>query len=741
MDYILYLLRPLWRVRWWIIIGTLIITTFVYYRAGNAHKTYNVDTTLYTGVISGYGVEDNAIAANWAMAQNAIDNLINIIRSESTLKRVSMRLFSRILVQGDPEKDQNGITSSSYNYVYNHMKGSPDGKTLISLIDKTSEENTLKNFQKYEKPDRNNYIYGLFYYQHPYFSYTALQNIHVDKIGNSDLLRIHYSAGDPGVAYNTITLLMEEFVVEYRLLRYGETNKVISYFKSQLDSIGSELSKHEDDLTQYNVDNRIINYYDETKEVAAINKEFELRDQNVRFAYNSSKAMLAELERQMDSNAKLAIQNTDLIDKLRQASTLTGRITEMETISSSDSNTDQQLQNYKKQLAQTRQELQKISNRYVGGKYSKEGISKTNIVEQWLDQTLRFEQAKAELEIVEKNRKEMDAKYRFFAPVGTTIKRKERLINFSEQNYLANLKSYNDALLRKKNLEMTSSTFKVLSPATYPISHESTNRKKTVMMACVASFIFLVALFLLIELTDRTLRDTIRTRKLTGCPILGSFPYLTKSNPIYIQQDKIATQYLTNSILNFLSDRKEGQPFILNILSIEAGMGKTYLIERLQKLLESKGIKVCTLTDKINFDSASSTYTLAQNISDLHILQDEDVVIVEYQSLDRISVPTLLLQSASMNLLVVSALKGWKNSDRAILRKLKLQLGKSPYLYLNKAPRYEVENYTGMLPPYTFIRRLLYRLSQFALTESFINSRDSLSNNGYFFKASRLSAN
>ncbi len=728
MDYILYLLRPLWRVRWWIIIGTLIITTFVYYRAGNAHKTYNVDTTLYTGVISGYGVEDNAIAANWAMAQNAIDNLINIIRSESTLKRVSMRLFSRILVQGDPEKDQNGITSSSYNYVYNHMKGSPDGKTLISLIDKTSEENTLKNFQKYEKPDRNNYIYGLFYYQHPYFSYTALQNIHVDKIGNSDLLRIHYSAGDPGVAYNTITLLMEEFVVEYRLLRYGETNKVISYFKSQLDSIGSELSKHEDDLTQYNVDNRIINYYDETKEVAAINKEFELRDQNVRFAYNSSKAMLAELERQMDSNAKLAIQNTDLIDKLRQASTLTGRITEMETISSSDSNTDQQLQNYKKQLAQTRQELQKISNRYVGGKYSKEGISKTNIVEQWLDQTLRFEQAKAELEIVEKNRKEMDAKYRFFAPVGTTIKRKERLINFSEQNYLANLKSYNDALLRKKNLEMTSSTFKVLIPATYPISHESTNRKKTVMMACVASFIFLVALFLLIELTDRTLRDTIRTRKLTGCPILGSFPYLTKSNPIYIQQDKIATQYLTNSILNFLSDRKEGQPFILNILSIEAGMGKTYLIERLQKLLESKGIKVCTLTDKINFDSTSSTYTLAQNISDLHILQDEDVVIVEYQSLDRISVPTLLLQSASMNLLVVSALKGWKNSDRAILRKLKLQLGKSPYLYLNKAPRYEVENYTGMLPPYTFIRRLLYRLSQFALTESFINSRDSLKN-------------
>ena len=55
MDYILYLLRPLWRVRWWIIIGTLIITTFVYYRAGNAHKTYNV--VLYIGKYEGFGTK------------------------------------------------------------------------------------------------------------------------------------------------------------------------------------------------------------------------------------------------------------------------------------------------------------------------------------------------------------------------------------------------------------------------------------------------------------------------------------------------------------------------------------------------------------------------------------------------------------------------------------------------------------------------------------------------------------
>lgn len=319
--------------------------------------SYNVEATLYTGVVSGYGIEENNAGVNWAIAQNAIDNLINIIQSESTLKRVSMRLFARILVKGDPNKDQNEITSASYNYTYNHMKNSPHGKELIALIDKNSEDKTMENFLKYEKPDKNNYIYGLFYYQHPYYSYGALKRIQVGRLGNSDLLKINYSSGDPGITYNTIEILMKEFVNEYRILRYGETDKVIEYFRSELNRIGNELTNHEDDLTKYNVDNRIINYYDETKEIAAINKEFELREQDIRFSYNSSKAMLEELEKQMDNNTRQAITNLNLVDKLKLASDLTGKITEMETISKKEATSDEQLTEYKNKLTETRKEL------------------------------------------------------------------------------------------------------------------------------------------------------------------------------------------------------------------------------------------------------------------------------------------------------------------------------------------------------------------------------------------------
>lgn len=100
------------------------------------------------------------------------------------------------------------------------------------------------------------------------------------------------------------------------------------------------------------------------------------------------------------------------------------------------------------------------------------------------------------------------------------------MINFTERNYLTVLHSYNEALLRKKNLEMTSATLKVLNEPTYPISPHSTNRKQIVIAACIGSFLIIVALLLLIEMLDRTLRDAGRTKRVTGYKVVGAVPSL-----------------------------------------------------------------------------------------------------------------------------------------------------------------------------------------------------------------------
>ena len=170
------------------------------------------------------------------------------------------------------------------------------------------------------RPHKENYIYGLFYYIHPFYSYNALKNIKVQRRLTSDLLDISYSSSDPGIAYNTVSILMDEFVEEYRRIRYVETDKVIKYFDEELKRIGKKLSTEEEDLTKYNVEKRVINYLDETKEIAAINKEYALREQDAMFALNSSRSMLDELERHMDSNAKQIIKNMEFVGKIKEAS-------------------------------------------------------------------------------------------------------------------------------------------------------------------------------------------------------------------------------------------------------------------------------------------------------------------------------------------------------------------------------------------------------------------------------------
>lgn len=721
MDYIISIIRTLIRKRWFILIGTALFTSIAIFLTRHMSGGYDVKSTLYTGVASGYSLENDK-RTDWATVQNSMDNLISIMQAESTLKRVSLRLFSRVLIKGRPDRENEGITPSSYNYTYNHLKNSAHGPEILALIDKTSEDKTVANLETYMRPHKDNYIYGLFYYTHPYYSYNALKSIKVQRRLTSDLLDVSYTSGDPGIVYNTVSILMDEFVNEYRRIRYGETDKVIEFFKSELSRIGNQLKSEEDDLTKYNVNKRIINYLDETKEIAAINKEFELREQDALFAYNSTKSMLEELDKHMDSNAKQVLKNLQFVEKLKEASSITGRISEREAISDSNVDDSSNLEGDKKRLVQIKKELNEMTDSYVGHKYTKEGASRTNIIEQWLEQTLLYEKAKAELKVVQEARRDLNERYVFYAPVGTTIKQKERSINFTERNYLTILQSYNEALLRKKNLEMTSATLKVLNEPTYPIVASSSNKKQIVIAVCIGSFLFLVFLILLIEMFDRTLRDAFRTKRVTGFKVVGAIPDTTslhygRHTQTYIDD---AVMELSNSLLRFLDKRKSPGIFIINFFSTTDNSGEEEVAQLVTKHLQGRMLNVRYITYGVDFQMDSPNFLLAKSITDFYTPLGEDILIVAYPPLSKSTIPSDLLHDANANILVMPANRGWKVVDRQLCDQLMMQMEKVtvPFrICLTNASRESLEEFTGQLPPYTLLRKIEYRLSQLALTE------------------------
>lgn len=709
---IIHILRFLYRIKYWLIILPSVVALIVFYNTNDLERKWSVKTTIYTGIVSGFDIESSlATNASQTTINNAMDNIINIISSESTLKRVSMRLYAQHMMYGNLQEDNEYISAKKFNLIYNK------NKEILPLIDKTSEENTLKNLYDFEKPNNNNYVFGLFNWNHPHYSYKALKTIIIKRLGNSDMLDVSYTTNDPAIAYNTLMLLNEEFINQYEELRFGETNSVIKYFEDELLRLGDTLRVAEDDLTEYNTENKVINYSEQTKYVAAMGRDFELKYEEIMLAYSSSKRLVSTIEKRIDFKTGNIRNNMNFINKLNDITSLTSKISALEPYNGEivDAKKTAEIINLKKQLENEESNLAKLSDELIGQQYSKEGVSSVSLVDQWLAETIRFEKAEAELKIMNARKAELDLKYAFFSPVGSTLKRKERDISFTEQSYLSVLSSLNAAKLRKRNLQMTSATIKIINPPVFPVEAEPHLRKIIVAGAFFAAFVFLLGVFVILELIDRTLRNKQRAEKLTETIVIGAMP---KKPLRYRSQEKGWLERAARSIGNsILSDFKSDVHNVVNIISTESSDGKSKLTRELQHYFISEGLRVITLTAGVDFFTQSREFHLAKSVRDFYNIGDNDVVLIEYSALCTMSIPTSLLQEASANLLAVRANRSWKDTDQLILNHMKKDTD-NVRLVLMDAERLVVEIFTGLLPPYTFLRRLTYRIYQLGLTST-----------------------
>lgn len=720
MEFLQYIFRFLYRIRWWLVIAPLLVALAVILGTRDLERFYSVDMTIYTGIVSGYAMETGETSMqNSTVVNNTIDNIINIILSKETLGKVSLHLYARHMIYGNPNEDNEYIQASNYRHL---QRITPDD--VKKLIDPSSEEKTVENLRGYEKASPTNFVYGLYNWNHPHYSSQALSKIRVVRLGNSDMLQVFYSANDPGVAYQTLLLLNKLYVEEYQTLQFSSTSNAIRYFEEELARTGNELRESEDSLTNYNIRNRIINYDKQTELVATLDREYNLRYQDILLQYNSANASIHYLEAQLDENIQYLRGNAEFLSKLNQVSELNTKVAEREAFYTDSIPTrgQQQLSDYKQQLAKAEKGLVDFSRDFANRRYTREGYPTSNFVVQWLEELLKLEKAKAEIAVLENDKRELDEQYSHFSPIGSTIKRQERSIDFIERNYLSILSSLNAARLRLKSLEMNSASLKLINPPVFPLKAEPSKRRNIVMIAYAGSLVFLLGFFLLTDLLDRTLRDRIRTERITGGVLLGALPGKGKLRER--KYTKIFREKAAGQIANGLHDYfKPGDPFpIVNILGIEVGTGKTFLADLLNDYWTDQQIAVQTIQYERDFNPASKDFLFATSIRDLsqvHTAAGNGIVLVEHASIGRHSIPKTLLQEASVNLVILRADWGWKESDKQLFTRLQELSGTTPVLIcLNRSRKEVVEAFTGMLPPYSSWRRFLFQFTQFGFTAS-----------------------
>jgi len=721
MEFLHYFFRFLYRIRWWLIIAPLVVTLVVILYTRDMERSYPVDMTIYTGVVSGYAMETGETGVqNSTVVNNTIDNIINIILSKETLHEVCLHLYARHMIHGSPNEDNEYIQAVNFRHL---QRITPP--RVKELIDTTSEEQTVVNLKKYEKASPQNFVYGLFNWNHPHYSYGALSKIKVVRLGNSDMLQVLYAANDPGTAYQTLLLLNKHYTKAYKTLQFGSTNTAIRYFEEELARAGKELRENEDSLTLYNVENRIINYDEQTKQVAALDMEYDLRFQDVLLNYNSATATVRFLETQMEENMLRLKDNAEFLAKLNQISFLNAKVAEIEAFYNDSAYSiqgRQDLHTLKQQSEQAKNNLVDYTESYSNRKFTRDGYPTANFVTQWLDELVKLEKAKAEIEVMEDHMAELDQQYSHFSPIGSTIKRQERSINFIERNYLSILTSLNAARLRLKSLEMNSASLKLINQPVFPLNAEPSKRRNLVMAAYAGSMFFLIGFFLLVDILDRTLRDRIRTERVTGGKVLGALPgrgKLRQRKYTKLYKEK-AVQYIANALQdNFHSG--DLSP-IINIVSTKAAMGKSFLIKMLSDYWTKQGVAVQVVHYGDDFDPASPGYLFAGSIRELienKMPDEKKIILVEHAPMETASIPKSLLNEASVNLAILRADRVWSEKNKQLFDRFKAKSATTPtFVCLNNADKEVVESFTGMLPPYSRSKRFFYRYTQFGLTAS-----------------------
>lgn len=707
MEQFKYIISFFYRIRWWIIIVPILVGIFVWIITRNTEKNYDVKTTIYTGIISGYNVDQS----DYKNANVHLSNLINIITTERTLKAVSLKLLTRCLIYGDAEKNTSYITAEHFNILNQSIP-----RELRPLIDKQDEEKTYNRLVAFERPSVNNYIYQLLNYNDPYFSIASLsEKIKVSQLGNSDMIEIGYSANDPGITYNTLDILNEEFVKQYRELRYGETNNVIQFFREELARLGSQLTSAEDSLIEYNIEHRIINFEEQTKQVTILDAAQRVTDNDLLINSTTSSALTNFYENKLGEVAKRIKNSNEFLDNINRLSTINNDL-----YSRSLTNNTGYYDKLNRERDKTEENMSNIAKKISSVNSTTDNIPSETLVDKWLEQVVLNEKTKSQMQAQNIMREKLDEDFVYYSPIGATLNRKERNIGFVESNYMSIMGALNQAILRQKNLEMTAATLKVMNPPLFPLNSSSSNSRMVVLTSMLAAILFIIGYFLIIEILDHTLRDKTRAERLTGGDVIGAFPQ--KSSLRYRRYNKsiesMAIKNLSTNILPYLSGKKRR---IINLFSTEHKDGKTNIAKALEFYWNSIGLNVRRITYEEDFLSEDSEYIEAKSINDIcKDIDDNEIIIVEFPILKDNPISPSIINEASLNLLVVRANRTWKNTDQRIYDDLSRKKDEEVplFIYLTQANRSCVEDFTGQLPPYTSLKNLEYKLSQLGLTST-----------------------
>jgi len=616
--------------------------------------------------------------------------------------------------------------------------------------DTTAFDRLVKRLISYGHQNDYNFIYKLWNSQtDPYYSISSLSTVEIYRIQSSDLLKLSYKTTDAGIAQQTLVFLTKGFIRSFKLLRQNQTDAVIAYFKQQLADAMRRLQRAESDLLFFNSTNNIINFYEQTKEIAITNEQLGVDYQNKQIALAAADAAIRIIEKKLETHAKLSL-NTSAILKLRNELTnTTMQIANIEIDLGNDSVTIKQLTVLKNKVESLKLELKDNIDQLYLVTNSVEGLPLKDLLNSWLINVVTYEESKAALRVLADRKRYFQKVYEIFAPLGAKQKRFERLIGVTESEFLELLHDLNLAKLRQQDDEL-STNLKVVDAPFYPLYALRSKAMLLVLAAALVGLIFVIIILLALEFFDTTIKTGERAERFIKLKLAGLYPKIIKQiynvdiGFILPRLVEIMAQNIKISLNKSLNNINKKPVFIL-LFSTRDSEGKTTIGRELTRKFKTFGenalflnylkenpgqIEEFTGGELIPPSEEEVQYIIQENFFELketrdlirgyeHLdLESYDYVIVEVPSLINNAYPIDLIQKFDLALIVVRANRSWTDADKSALNGF-LSVTKQPtQIILNGVELMFLDSVFGEIPmPRSKFRKSMKRILTFRFRE------------------------
>lgn len=735
----------------------------------NPTLEYSSQTILYTGLASGSSIEMDK-TFNYQATNTAFDNLINIINSRETQEEVAVRLLALHLML--PEANPKYISEALYNElrlkvpeeIYAHVQTEEVDLATLNRerminnplppeIDRLKYEKTVANLLELMRSGSDNYIYGLLSFDDDaHYSIKAVSGVQAQRISNSDLIKLTYTANDPGICQHTLAIYNEVCTINYKEIKENSSDAVVKYFENELDKAKVELKAAENKLLEFNKKSNIINYYEQSKAVAVVKEELEVDYKKKIAELAGIQAGSKRLEEKLKIQEIIQSKSNDILEQKKELGELKFKVgVTRAKLQSGGAEADMRTLNELKSKIDILDAGIKTSvDEMYTYQNSIDGLPISKVLPDWMASSVNTEDLKAKIKVIEGQKEQFQETYANYAPAGANMKRLEREISVAEQGYLEILHGLNLAKLKLTDSEL-SANLKTVDPPFYPLKPNPTKRSILIIAALFVGGILTLGIIFVMEYFDDTLKNSIKAAKKTGLESLGMMPKIVMNpggtNLAFIKERLMGM--IVQKVLQHFGKGPTGQRTkVITVFSTQKLEGKTVMAGNMAKTLKQEGKKVLFLNysekkrplkqrvkssfinkvfgypdTRIDFGNPflapATTYLEssdyfpyvmdnafynAKGYKDI-LAQDStfanaspDVVIIELPALIHNKYPAELMINADLNVMVCRSNRVWTDADEMALKYLKEFCASKLGIIVNGVQINETEAVLGDLP-------------------------------------------